>query len=305
VTEIASRGQPVTLFFSDIEGSTGLVHRLGAEAYAAVLARHRRVLTQEIVSAGGEVVECRADEFFAAFAHPREAVAAAVAGQLALAAQKWPEDGSVRVRMGLNAGVPTVSEGVYLGLDVNRTARICSAGHGGQVLVSETVREALSVDAEFRDLGQYALPGLPRPERIFQLVTADGDGRFPPLRASAITDQRRRGLWRRRPDEPALGEIAWQVRSHLAEVPADIRSSIGHLGSRLSLANARSSERMGSSSGLITSGLENAWRNNVKWLRSCPPRSERPKPSRPRSRPSRMPLPRGRRLSTTRRKHPL
>lgn len=233
MTETAGRGQPVTLFFSDIEGSTGLVHRMGAEGYAAVLTQHRIVLRQEIVSAGGEVVECRADEFFAAFAHPREAVAAAVAGQLALAAQKWPEDASVRVRMGLNAGVPTVSEGVYLGLDVNRTARICSAGHGGQVLVSETIRQALSVDAEFRDLGEYALAGLPRPERIFQLVTADGNVRFPPLRASAISDHRRRGLYRRRPEEPAVGEIAWQVRSHVPEVRADVRRSVAQLGSRL------------------------------------------------------------------------
>jgi class 3 adenylate cyclase len=219
----------VTLFFSDIEGSTGLVHQLGAEVYAAVLARHRRVLAGEIAAAGGEVVECRADEFFAVFADPREAVAAAVAGQQAVAAEKWPQDAAVRVRMGLNAGVPTVLEGAYVGVDVNRTARLCSAGHGGQVLVSRTVRDALSVDTEFRDLGEYALAGLPHAERIFQL----GGMRFPRLRASATTDHARRAPWRRRTNQPALGDIAWQVRSHVADVPPDVRSAVGQLGSRL------------------------------------------------------------------------
>lgn len=227
------RVESVTLLFSDIEGSTRLVRALGEEAYWAVLRRHRGVLRRVIASHGGEEVECRADEVFAVFRGAGEAVAAAVAGQRALAAERWPPGVSVRVRMGLNAGSPVVVEGGYVGLDVNRAARICAAGHGGQVLCSQTVRDALAGEAEFRDLGAYVLAGLPQPERVFQLVVS-GHEEFPPLRVAPTEDRGRRAPPRTRErGQASLEETAWQVRSALSGVPRHLRSAVGELGGAL------------------------------------------------------------------------
>jgi DNA-binding NarL/FixJ family response regulator/class 3 adenylate cyclase len=158
----------VTLLFSDIEGSTRLVQRLGS-AYAPVLARHRELLRAAIADAGGTEVDCRADELFAAFGDAPSAVRAAVSAQRALAAEPWPEGASLRVRMGLHTGEPTRDGATYVGLDVHRAARVCSVAHGGQVLLSGAAREAAD-GVEARDLGEHALPGIDRPERLYQLV---------------------------------------------------------------------------------------------------------------------------------------
>ena len=236
-------GQVVTLFFSDIEGSTRLVRRLGEQEYGRALSDHREILRAVIAGLGGQEVDCRADEFFAVFGQPDEAVAAAMAAQRELATHQWPGESSVLVRMGLNAGTPIVLDGAYLGLDVNRAARICSAGHGGQVLMSRTVRDGLGDDVELRDLGEYVLAGLPSPERIYQLVIPGGRLGFPPLRASVANNRGWLARVRSRPAmEPTLGDTAWQVRSRLPDVSGELRPGLVELGGRL-FAGQRAVER--------------------------------------------------------------
>jgi DNA-binding NarL/FixJ family response regulator/class 3 adenylate cyclase len=175
----------VTFLFTDVEGSTGLVGKLG-DAYGDAMSAHRRLLREAVASANGHEVDSRGDEFFAAFQRTRDAVTAALATQRGFAAHAWPVDTPVRVRVGIHTGEPLLGESGYEGLDVHRVARICEAGHGGQVLVSQTTRNLLEAgqvpEAEFQDLGEYDLRGLPRPERIFQLIAPDLPAEFPPLR---------------------------------------------------------------------------------------------------------------------------
>ena len=161
----------VTLLFTDIEASTRLVRELG-DAYPAALKQHRATVRAALTAAGGEEIDCRGDEFSAAFTEPGAAIAAA---------QSIQEGHSdvVRVRIGIHTGDPLRVEGSYVGLDVHRAARICAAGHGGQVLLSETTRAALRAPAALRDLGAHQLRGLDQPERLYQL----GAGEFPALRA--------------------------------------------------------------------------------------------------------------------------
>ncbi len=159
----------VTLLFADVEGSTALVHRLG-EGYVPVIEQVRTVLRAATAAEDGYEVDCRGDELFVAFTRSDGAVAAAVAAQHALAAASWPEGVRLRVRIGIHTGEPAIVEGTYFGVDVHRAARICSAGHGGQILLSADAAGALGEPAELRDLGEHDLRGLPRPERILQLV---------------------------------------------------------------------------------------------------------------------------------------
>jgi class 3 adenylate cyclase len=134
----------VTFLFTDVEGSTRLLHELGAEGYAEVLAEHRRVLQAAFAAEGGVEVDKQGDSFFVAFASAPGALRAAEAGQRQLA------EGPVRVRMGLHTGTPRVDDEGYIGVDVHRAARIAAAGHGGQVLVSSVT--AALVDKRLRDL---------------------------------------------------------------------------------------------------------------------------------------------------------
>jgi DNA-binding NarL/FixJ family response regulator/class 3 adenylate cyclase len=166
-------GVSVTLLFTDIEGSTRLVQELGDD-YPAALEEHRRVVRDALAAAGGEETDCRGDEFSAAFAEPDAAITAARAIRDA-------ENGAVRVRVGIHTGEPLRVDGGYVGLDVHRAARICAAGHGGQILLSEMTHAALRAPEDARDLGVHQLRGVDQPERIYQL----GGGEFPPLRADA------------------------------------------------------------------------------------------------------------------------
>ena len=170
----------ITLLFADVEGSTRLAHELG-DAWAGALANVRRLLREAVAASGGHVVDSRGDELFAAFADAESAAKAALTAQHTLADHPWPGS-PVRIRSGLHTGAPTLGEDGYVGVDVHRASRICDAGHGGQILVSDATRAALPGGLELRELGVYTLPDLPEPERIFQLE----DGRahtFPPLRA--------------------------------------------------------------------------------------------------------------------------
>jgi DNA-binding NarL/FixJ family response regulator/class 3 adenylate cyclase len=175
----------VTFLFTDVEGSTGLVGRLGDE-YGKVMADQRRLLRAAIEDSGGHEIDQRGDEVFAAFQRTRDAIEAALRMQRDLAAHPWPENATVRVRIGIHTGEPILGESGYEGLDVHRVARISSVGHGGQVLLSQTTRNLLESgqvpEAEFQDLGEHELRGLPRPERIFQLVAPGLAAEFPPLR---------------------------------------------------------------------------------------------------------------------------
>jgi len=163
----------VTLLFTDIEGSTGLVQALG-DGYPAALEQHRRAVREAVAANGGEEVDCRGDEFSIAFSDPARAVEAARAIQRA-------HTESMRIRIGIHSGEPLRVDAGYVGLDVHRAARICAAGHGGQVLLSETTSALVGREVELQDLGEHRLRGLDRAEHIFQVGTET----FPSLRADA------------------------------------------------------------------------------------------------------------------------
>ncbi len=161
----------VTFLFTDVEGSTKLLHELGPERYATALATHRQVIRDAVAAHGGVEVDTQGDAFFVAFPTAPGALAAAAAMTEALA------DGPIRVRIGLHTGTPILSAEGYVGEDVHRAARIAAAGHGGQVLVSASTASLL--EEELHDLGPHRLKDLLAPERIYQV----GEGAFPPLRS--------------------------------------------------------------------------------------------------------------------------
>jgi len=172
----------VTLLFTDVEGSTKLLQRLGVERYAEVLEAHRRLLRAAFSNHVGHEVDTEGDAFFVAFSRAGDAVTAAAEGQQALAAADWPVGAELRVRMGIHTGEPLLVDANYVGMDVHRAARIMSAGHGGQVLVSETTAALLDV-AALRDLGLHRLKDLLEPIRLYQLEADGLPGKFPPLRS--------------------------------------------------------------------------------------------------------------------------
>jgi predicted ATPase/class 3 adenylate cyclase len=161
----------VTFVFTDVEGSTRLLHSLGAEAYAEALAGHRRVIRGACTAEGGVEVDTQGDAFFFAFPTAPGALAAASGFTEALCS------GPVSVRVGLHTGTPLLTDEGYVGGDVHRAARIAACGHGGQVLVSASTAQL--VELELRDLGEHRLKDLSAPERIYQL----GDGDFPALKS--------------------------------------------------------------------------------------------------------------------------
>jgi WD40 repeat protein/class 3 adenylate cyclase/energy-coupling factor transporter ATP-binding protein EcfA2 len=177
----------VTFLFTDIEGSTRLLHALG-ERYPQVLGDHRRLLRAAFERHHGVEVDTQGDSFFVAFADPRGALAAAEEAQRALSSHPWPDGETLRVRMGLHTGEPIVADGHYVGIDVHRAARIAAAAHGGQVVVSErTTGLVENGTATLRELGGHHLKDLPEPERLFQLVAEGLPSSFPPLRVHEET----------------------------------------------------------------------------------------------------------------------
>jgi peptide/nickel transport system substrate-binding protein len=216
----------VTFLFTDIEGSTRLLKQLG-ERYGQVLADHRRFLRAAFDEHGGQEIDTQGDAFFVAFQRAKDAVAAAATAQRAHAVHAWPDGSEVRVRMGMHTGEPAVSEEGYLGLGVHRAARICAAGHGGQVLLSQATHAVLEDDelpgVELRDLGRHQLKDLDRPERIYQLVLPDLPDRFPPLKA--LESQPDEAT----PFEGREGELAAAAQAAVAPRPW-YRTRIGVLG---------------------------------------------------------------------------
>jgi class 3 adenylate cyclase len=183
----------VTFLFSDIEDSTGIVRHLG-DRYERFLGDVRRLLRAAIAAAGGREVETRADEMFAVFEQALAGVEAAVAIQRSVLARSWPDGLPVRIRIGLHSGRPTLTDTGYLGLAVHTAARICFASHGGQILLSRAVVEAVAaakpVGVRFKDLGLHQFHGLPEPEALFQLEAADLPATVPPPRTLAASPAR-------------------------------------------------------------------------------------------------------------------
>ena len=171
----------VTLLFTDIEGSTRLLQRAG-DAYPSLLDEHRRVLRAAFSSHDGVEVDAQGDAFFVAFASAQDAAAAAVAAQQALAGHDWPDNSEIRVRIGLHTGEPTAVGGRYVGLAVHQGARVMAAGHGGQVLVSESTRALLDDRFQARDLGEHRLKDLAGPHHLYQLLVEGLPADFPPLK---------------------------------------------------------------------------------------------------------------------------
>jgi predicted ATPase/class 3 adenylate cyclase len=176
-----------TFLFTDIEGSTALLQRLGGDVYAGVLADHHGLIRSVLAAHGGRELNTLGDGFFAGFSSPRACVAAALEMQEALGSHPWPGGERVRVRMGVHTGEASDTAVGPVGLDVHRAARVAAVGHGGQVLVSETaaalVRDALPPGAALVDLGVHQLKDLGRPERIFQVSAPGLQAGFPPLRS--------------------------------------------------------------------------------------------------------------------------
>jgi len=248
----------VTFLFTDIEGSTSLVQRLG-DGYGRLLGDHRHLLRVSVEDAGGVEVDCRADEFFGGFSGAQDAVRAAVSAQRALKLHHWPGELQPAVRMGIHTGEPALADEGYLGLDVHRAARICSAANGGQVLISETTHNVLAETniggVSFSDLGEHDLKGLPRPERIFQLVVDGLQSEFPPLRGGDIgalepgafegrerelaetavgrLRQALSGLRSAGGTGPDLAELGWQVRALLPAAPPVYQRALAELGGAL------------------------------------------------------------------------
>src|SRR5262245_54729102 len=163
----------VTFLFTDIEGSTQLLKRLGGR-YSDVLSEHQRILRSAFDAHSGRIVDTQGDSFFVAFSRGKDAVAAAVDAQRDVAAHEWPEGTELKVRMGLHTGEPQVGEDRYVGLGVHKAARIGAAGHGGQVLLSRTTRELVEDElpngVTIRDLGERRLKDVDQSERLSQLV---------------------------------------------------------------------------------------------------------------------------------------
>jgi len=176
----------VTLLFTDIQGSTQMLHRLG-DGYPAVLAEHRRLLRAAFAAHGGYEVDTQGDAFFIAFADAVEGVAAAIEAQRALACHEWPNGDAVRVRMGMHTGTPVRTDEGYAGVDLHRGARVASAGHGGQVVLTQTtaelVRDALPAGVTLKELGYHRLKDLTEPELLFQPIVPDLENDFPSLRS--------------------------------------------------------------------------------------------------------------------------
>src|SRR5262249_25836067 len=202
----------VTFLFTDVEGSTRLLKQL-RDRYGEVLAEHRAILRSAFEEHGGQEIDTQGDAFFVAFRRASDAALAAVEAQQALAEHAWPDGAELRVRMGMHTGEPSVADDGYYGLGIHRAARIMAAASGGQVLLSQATSSVLQDDEppgiHVRDLGEYRLKDLDRPEHIYQLDIDGLERDFAPLRTAdaptpftgleaELEKAARRVVWRRR-----------------------------------------------------------------------------------------------------------
>jgi class 3 adenylate cyclase len=241
----------VTFLVTDVQGSTQLLERF-PDGYAEVLGAQRAIIRAAVSEFDGREVDCRADEFFAAFPTAQAAVRAAVAAQRALVGHRWPDEAVVRVRMGIHTGEPALHDDGYLGLDVHRAVRICAAAHGGQVLVSQVTRDLLQGDVKSVGLGEHRLKGISQPERLHQLLAPGLKEAFPPTHSEAESafagdepalgaaarrllgsGDRLRRVLARRPRQRGVAELGWQVRSMLPSATPEMRVELAALGGEL------------------------------------------------------------------------
>ena len=175
----------ITLLFADVEGSTRHLLRLG-DRYPSVLERHSAVVVDAVERYHGHLVDTQGDTSLAAFATAQDAIQAAVEAQRALTTEPWPDGEPLRVRFGLHTGEPVRNAEGYAGLDVHRAARICTAAHGGQILISQTTRDliahAVPANTVLLDLGHHLLKDLPHPEHLIQVAGPGLEREFPPPR---------------------------------------------------------------------------------------------------------------------------
>jgi predicted ATPase/class 3 adenylate cyclase len=234
------RTDTLTFLFTDIEGSTLLLLRLGEEQYAAALVEHHELIRSSLAGHGGTEVDTQGDGFFAVFSSARACVAAAVEMQRALEAHGWPDGERIRVRMGIHSGEAAQTATGLVGLDIHRAARVGAVAHGGQILLSETaaalVRDRVPTGAMLRELGPHTLKDFDRPERLFQLEAAGLPAEFPPPRTPPVRltnlRPRTRELIGR---ERELGELRALLLGD-AEVVVTV-SGVGGIGkSRLAIA---------------------------------------------------------------------
>jgi predicted ATPase/class 3 adenylate cyclase len=178
---------PITFLFTDIERSTERAVSIGDERYAQLLQTHRTLLRDALGSHKGLEFATEGDALFFAFGRPTDAMLAAIAAQRAIDGHEWPEEFPVRVRMGLHTGEAVLSEGEYVGHNVHRAKRICDAGHGGQILLSDAtaalIAPHLPADVALVDLGPHRLKDLGEAQRLFQLAASDLQEDFPALRS--------------------------------------------------------------------------------------------------------------------------
>ena len=215
----------VTFVFSDIEGSTDLLKRLG-ERYAELIADHRRIVRETFGGHDGIEIDSQGDSFFFAFARARDAVSAAVEAQRAHAEHGWPDGEAVRVRMGLHTGEPALGEQGYLGVDVVRAARLSAVGRGGNVLLSETTRSLLGSSlpdgVSVYAVGERHLKDIDEPERIYQLAIEGVDA------SEALTPQptEEQDEWSRRGEDLAR-RMTERINQSVYE---SLERSLGKLG---------------------------------------------------------------------------
>ena len=206
----------VTFVFSDLEGSTTLLKRLGDEQYAALLGAHRRIVRETFGAHHGQEIDTQGDAFFYSFPRARDAVAAAVAVQRAHEDGAWPDGAPVRMRLGLHTGEPAVGDEGYTGLDVVRASRIAAVGRGGQVLLSETTRAIVAGDlppgVELHSLGDQRLRDIDRPEPLHELLIE--------------------GVETTSADLPAVTELPTGSPDLTERLPGWVRGSVANLGQR-------------------------------------------------------------------------
>ena len=242
----------ITLLFADVEGSTRHLLRLG-DRYTSVLERQNAVVTGAVERYHGHLVDTQGDTSLAAFATAQDAIQAAIEAQRALAAEPWPGGEPLRVRFGLHTGEPVRNAAGYAGLDVHRAARICTAAHGGQILISQTTRDliahAVPADAVLVDLGHHMLKDLPQPEHLIQVAGPGMEREFPPPRTlgapAGLPPHRQtligresqleacRELLLRDDDPPALADRAGRDGQDVAGGPPGRLADAGLRGRRL------------------------------------------------------------------------
>ena len=259
----------VTMLFTDIEGSTRLLKRLG-DRYGGLLAEHRRLLRESFDAHGGREMDTQGDAFFIAFARARNAIEAAVDAQRALAGHEWPDGVECRVRMGLHTGEPAVGEEGYHGMGLHRGARVAGIARGGQILLSsataEVVHDDLPSGMSLRDLGERQLKDIDRPERVYQLLAEGLQSEFPEPPEEASRRPRHRGRLVAAAGLTVLAAVVAAVviatrGGSSAATAAITANSVGifHSGNGRPIGQVP----VGSSPSAVVSGYDSIWVTNV------------------------------------------